>query len=114
MSNSVHRGEIWNVDLDPVVGHEQGGFRPALVVSSDRLHAIPSQLVTIVPITTTDRGIRAHIRVGPPEGGVVAPSVIITEQVRTISRQRLGRRRGTVSAVTLEAVERRLRYFLDL
>ena len=114
MSNSVHRGEVWDVDLDPVVGHEQGGRRPALIVSSDRLHSIPSQLVTIVPITTRDRGIRAHVRVPPPEGGLGAPSVVITEQLRTISRRRLQSRRGSVSLATLAEVERRLRYFLDL
>jgi mRNA interferase MazF len=114
MSDSVHRGEVWDVDLDPAVGHEQGGRRPALIVSSERLHVIPSQLLTIVPITTRDRGIRVHVRLAPPEGGLVAPSVVITEQVRTISRQRLRRRRGSVSLTTLVEVERRLRYFLDL
>ncbi|MGH2557686.1 MAG: type II toxin-antitoxin system PemK/MazF family toxin [Thermomicrobiales bacterium] len=114
MSDYVLRGEVWDVDFDPVVGHAQGGRRPALIVSNDRLHAIPSALVTILPITTRDRGIRAHVRVAPPEGGLTAPTVVITEQVRTISRLRLVRRRGAVSEQALATVERRLRYFLDL
>jgi mRNA interferase MazF len=62
------RGDVWSVALDPVVGHEQGGYRPALVVSSDLLHAIPSQLAIVVPITSRDRGVRAHVAIVPPEG----------------------------------------------
>lgn len=114
MSDYILRGEVWDVDLDPVVGHEQGGRRPALIVSSGRLHTIPSDLVTILPITTRDRGIRVHVRIAPPEGGLTARSVVITEQVRTVSRLRLLRRRGVASEETMSAIERRLRYFLDL
>jgi mRNA interferase MazF len=114
MNEPVRRGEIWDVDLGSDVGHEQGGRRPALVASSDALHSVPSELVTIIPLTTRDRGIRAHVRLAPPEGGLGEPSVILTEHIRTVSRLRLRRRRGVVRNETMAAVEERLHYFLDL
>ena len=89
--------EVWVVDLEPSVGHEQGGVRPTLVISGDRFNRSPAGLVTIAPITGTDRGLIAHVRVDPPEGGLVKTSFIMTDQVRTISRLRLGRRLGMIS-----------------
>jgi mRNA interferase MazF len=106
--------EVWVVDLDPAVGHEQGGVRPALVVSADRFNRTPAGLVTIVPITTTDRGLIAHVRIDPPEGGLVKTSFIMTDQVRTLSRQRLGKRLGVITRATRAEVEVRIRIHLAL
>jgi mRNA interferase MazF len=109
-----YQDEVWIVDLDPAVGHEQGGVRPALVVSSDRFNRSPSGLVTIASVTGTDRGLIAHVRVDPPEGGLVKTSFIMTDQVRTISRLRLGKRLGVISPATRAEVEVRLRIHLAL
>lgn len=114
LTSPVRRGSVWFVNLDPVIGHEQGGHRPALVVSSDHLHVIPSRLAIVIPITTRDRGLRAHIPIAPPEGGLAHPSLAMTEQPRTISVQRLNRRLGSVADATLAEVVDRLRWFLDL
>ena len=108
------RGDVVLVDLDPVVGHEQGGQRPALVVSADAMNRSPAGLVIVAPITGTDRGIPAHVKVSPPEGGLARTSVIMADQVRTISRRRVARRLGAVSASTMGQVEDRLRLVLDL
>ena len=108
------RGEVWRVDLEPVRGHEQGRVRPALIVSNDVLNHGPADLVTIVPMTTKGRPIRSFLRIDPPEGGLVKTSFIICDQVRTISKDRLGRPFGAVAAATLAEVERRLRFLLDL
>lgn len=102
------------VNLDPTIGHEQGGQRPALVVSDDMLNRSPAELVIVVPITGTDRGIPAHVKVAPGEGGLIKASVIMADQVRTISRRRLGRRLGAVSSSTMEQVEGRLRLVMGL
>jgi mRNA interferase MazF len=102
------------LDLDPVVGHEQGGRRPALVVSTDLLHAIPSRLVIVVPISTRERRVRAHVPIQPPEGGLSHPSFAMTEQLRTVSVDRLQRRLGRVEVATIDAVMKRIRWFLDL
>ena len=108
------RGEVWDIDFDPVVGHEQGGRRPGLIVSVDAFNAGPSQLVFAIPITRTQRRVRAHVPVAPPEGRLSAPSVILCDALRSISRQRLRRRRGQVGPTTLTAVDYRLRVLLDL
>jgi mRNA interferase MazF len=114
MTPSPSRGEVWRVDLEPVRGHEQGRVRPALIVSNDVLNHGPSGLVTIVPITTKPRPIRAFLRIDPPEGGLTQISFIICDQVRTISSTRLGKHFGAVSPAILAEVERRLRFLLEL
>jgi mRNA interferase MazF len=99
------RGEIWMLDLEPTVGHEQGGIRPALVVSASRFNRSPAGLVVIAPITTTDRSLVLQIRVDPPEGGLMKPSFIMTDQVRTVSKMRLKQRLGIALPVTMVNVE---------
>jgi len=108
------RGEVWDIDFDPTVGHEQGGRRPGLIVSVDPFNAGPSTLVFAAPMTRTDRGVPAHVPVVPPEGGVSARSLILCDALRSISRQRLVRRRGQVAPATLTAVESWLRLLLRL
>lgn len=108
------RGEVWRVDLEPVRGHEQGRARPVLVVSNDILNHGPAALITIVPITTKGRPLRSYLRIDPPEGALTRTSFIICDQVRTVSKDRLGRRYGRVSLATMTEVERRLSFLLDL
>jgi mRNA interferase MazF len=108
------RGEVWRVDLDPVRGHEQGRIRPALIVSNNILNHGSADLVTVVPVTTKGRPIRSFLRIDPPEGGLAQTSFIICDQVRTISKERLGKFCGVVSAGTLAEVQRRIKFLLDL
>jgi mRNA interferase MazF len=111
---SPARGEIWDVDFNPTVGREQAGRRPALIVSDNALNSGPRGLVVVIPLTSTLRGLPTHIPVTPPEGGLTRPSVIMTEQVRSISKNRLGRRYGAVPPATMDAVGRILRIVLGL
>jgi len=108
------RGDVVMVDLDPTIGHEQGGQRPALVVSDDSLNRSPAGLAIVAPITGTDRGIPAHVRVAAPEGGLAKASVVMVDQIRTISRRRIARRLGAVSQSTMSQVDERLRLVLSL
>ncbi len=108
------RGEVWSVTLDPTRGHEQAGTRPALVVSADGFNHGPAGLVVVIPMTTREKGIPFHVRVAPPEGGLKAVSHIKCEEVRSVSKERLARRLGSVSARTIVAVEFRLRVLLAL
>ena len=59
----MKRGEVWLVQFDPVVGHEQGGPRPALIASSDAWNGPPGNLVTVLPITSKPRKLPSRIRV---------------------------------------------------
>jgi mRNA interferase MazF len=92
---------VWFVDFDPVRGREQGRDRPALVVSSRfHLDLTASQLVSVLPLTTVERPGWMH-RVRITSGGWV-----ITEQIRTVSTDRLRRHAPeiTLSADELDEV----------
>lgn len=101
--------EVWFVDLDPIVGREQAGRRPALVVSVDQIGTGPSGLCIVVPLTTTQRPNPLYIEIAPPEGGVRELCWAMPEMVRSISRRRLVERWETVRPATLEAVLGRIR-----
>ncbi len=108
------RGEVWLADLNPIRGREQAGKRPVLVVSDDRFNQSRAELVIILPITSTDRGIPSHVRIDPPEAGLKNTSFILCEAVRSISKDRLVNYLGSVSSVTMLNVEDRLRILLRL
>jgi mRNA interferase MazF len=108
------RGEIWLAHHEPTVGREQAGTRFVLVVSNDYFNAGPADLVAIVPLTRTDRGLALHVPIAGPEANLTGRGVILCDQPRTIAKVRLIRRRGTVSASTLQEVEARLRLFFAL
>ena len=108
------RGEVWLTMLDPIVGREQAGTRPALIVSDDLFNQSHAELVVVLPITSKSKNVRSHVPVSPPEGGLQVASYIKCEDVRSISIQRFGRRLGKVSAKTMNEVEHRLRIILSL
>ncbi len=94
-------GEIWLVDFDPPTGREQGGVRPALVISNDYFNQLPNGLFLVAPLTTRNRGLRLHIPIAPPEGNLRKPSVIMCDQVKAASEQRMLERWGMVNDETL-------------
>jgi mRNA interferase MazF len=108
------RSDVWRVDFEPDRGHEQGRTRPALIVSNDILNHGPAEMVTVVPITTKARKLRSYLPIDPPEGGLAQASFVICDQVRTVSKQRLTKRYGAVSAAVIVEVEQRLKVLLDL
>jgi len=108
------RGDVWDLNFDPTVGHEQGGSRPALMLSEDIFNEGPADLVVVLPLTRTQRKVRWHVQLAPPEGGLASESYIQCENLRSVSKQRLKRLRGHVSEVTMRQVEDRLRILLGL
>ena len=108
------RGEVWEVDLDPVHGPEQAGTRPAVVVSADRFNRGQAGLVVLLPMTTRDKGIPLHVAVEPSESGLGRRGWIKPEDIRSVSVERLGRRLGSVPATALAAVDDRLRVLLEV
>lgn len=109
------RGEVWLADLNPTRGHEQAGRRPVLIVSTDLYNQGPSGLVFVLPLTRTNRRIPIHIEVRPPEGGLRDTSFILTDAIRSISRERLGDVAwGRVSSETMRQVEDVLRTLMEL
>jgi len=108
-AREARQREIWFVDLDPIIGREQAGRRPALVVSVDQIGTGPSGLCIVVPLTTTQRPNPLYIEIAPPEGGIRERCWAMPEMVRSISRRRLVERWGAVRPATLEAVLGRIR-----
>ena len=85
-----------------------------LVVSVDPFNQSRAELVVVIPITSTLRPIPFHVVVQPPEGGLTNPSALLCEAVRSISKDRLVTRWGTVSPASMSQVEDRLRILLHL
>lgn len=109
------RGEIWTANLSPTRGHEQAGDRPVLVVSTDPFNHSAADLLFVLPLTRTDRGIPFHIEVNPPEGGLGARSFILCDALRSVAKERLGQAPwGRVSPATMGRVEDVLRLLLEL
>jgi len=108
------RKEVWFADLSPTRGHEQAGRRPVLVVSHDVFNRGPAEFAVVLPITSSLKQIRSHVRLDPPEGGLRSPSAIMCEAIRSVSKERLIERFGRVDDVTMGEVDDVLTILLDL
>lgn len=80
--------QLWWVDLGNPIGHEQGGRRPALLVSSATHLRFPIGMALVVPLTSRDRGLDHHVRLASPSCGLDRPSWARTEDIRAISTDR--------------------------
>lgn len=106
---TVHRGEIYYADLNPVVGSEQGGIRPVLILQNEVGNWFGP---TVIVAAMTARGGKAHLPTHVPVGtdsGLRRPSLVLAEQVRTIDKSRLLERVGMLSPEKQEQVDRALR-----
>lgn len=105
----MRRGEIYRVALDPVIGSETGKTRPALILQNDLANR-SSPTVTVIPISSqVGRVYPFQVRIPAGEGGLPRDSKALCEQIRTVSRQRLGQRLGELPPDRL----RRIREALD-
>ena len=111
----MKRGEIYMAGLDPVIGSEQGGRRPVVIIQNNRgnLHA---PTVIAVPLTgsTGKPDLPTHVRIPKGEGGLWRASTALCEQVRTLEKTRLDRRIGMLGAETMRALERALQVSMDI
>ena len=118
MANPVSpkRGEFWLVSLNPIKGHEQAGdSRPCLIISSNGLNDGRMEMVIVLPLTKTDRGFPSHIKIAAKESGLNFDSMVMCEQIRAVSKERLVNRIGSrAPGSVLMAVERALKILLDV
>ena len=105
----MKRGDIYFADLDPVVGSEQGGKRPVLIIQNDLGNRF-SPTVIVLPLTSRQNKtpLPTHVPLIPPQGGIRKASVILCEQVRTLEKSRLGGYLGRLTPEKLAVVERAL------
>lgn len=100
--------------LDPVIGSEQGGNRPVVIIQNNtgNLHA---PTVIAVPVTSSLKpALPTHAFLPAGEGGLWRDSIALCEQVRTLEKTRLGRRLGAVGANAMRGVEKALQVSLDI
>ena len=92
---SIKRGDIYYADLSPVVGSEQGGMRPVLIIQNDvgNRHS-PTVIAAAITSQTSKAKLPTHIELGGKNFGLARDSVVLLEQVRTIDKQRLKEKMG--------------------
>src|SRR6266853_2235154 len=114
--SSPKRGEIWDVNWSPGRGAEQQGMRPALIIQNDRGNGSLSYPLTIVAsMSRTERELPLHVRIAPnEENGLSDFTDVKCEQVMTIEKSRLLRRRGVITNEELTKVDVALRLSLNL
>ena len=103
------------VDLNPVVGTEQTGIRPALVIQIDRAN-VTSPHTIIIPLTTRIREtiLPSHVKIPTGVGGLTEDSILLCEQIRVIDKRRLVRRIGNIEEEDLRKVVIALKVILGL
>ena len=108
----VHRGEVFYADLSPVVGSEQGGVRPVLIVQNEigNRHS-----PTVIAAAITSRLDKArHINIRAADTGLAKDSVVLLEQIRTLDKHRLRERAGQITPEDQKRVDQALDVSLGL
>ena len=86
----IKRGDMFYADLSPVVGSEQGGIRPVLIIQNDTGNKYsPTVIAAAITSQTGKNKLPTHIEIGSDNNGLKSDSVVLTEQVRTIDKTRL-------------------------
>ena len=102
----VKRGDIFYADLSPVIGSEQGGVRPVLVVQNDVGNRYsPTVIVAAVTSQINKAKLPTHIEISGVEYGLSKDSVILLEQIRTIDKKRLKEKIGRLNDDVMDSVD---------
>ena len=112
---SVRRGEIYYADLSPVVGSEQGGVRPVLIVQNDVGNRYsPTVIAAAITSQKEKAKLPTHIEIEAQQCGLARNSVVLLEQIRTIDKQRLLEKVCHLDTDIMEAVNQSLCVSLGL
>ena len=106
MESTVKRGDKYYADLSPVVGSEQGGTRPVLIVQNDtgNRHS-PTVIAAAITSQTGKARLPTHINIPGGSVGLSKDSVILLEQIRTIDKRRLREHRGHLNEKQMSMVD---------
>lgn len=102
---TVHRGEIYYADLSPVVGSEQGGVRPVLIVQNDvgNKHS-PTVIAAAITSQRDKAKLPTHIEVNAAGCGLSRDSVVLLEQIRTLDKKRLKEKMGQLDNTAMNKI----------
>ena len=115
VESTVRRGEIYYADLSPVVGSEQGGVRPVLIVQNDtgNRHS-PTVIAAAITSRTGKAKLPTHIELPGQSCGLPRNSIILLEQIRTLDKRRLKEHMGRLEEVSMNRVDRALQVSFGL
>ena len=120
----MKRGDVYQANLDPVIGSEQGGIRPVVIIQNDRGNRYSPTVIVVAgaaarlasragtagAVTTRRKKpqLPVHVLLTREESGLKEDSIVLTEQVRTLEKTRLTRYLGTVTAQAMKRIDRAL------
>lgn len=106
---TIKRGDIFYADLSPVVGSEQGGIRPVLIIQNDVGNRFsPTVIAAAITSQHSKANLPTHIQLRASGSGLAKDSVVLLEQVRTIDKKRLKERMGCLDAFLMNKVNEAL------
>ena len=105
MEEIIKRGELYYADLSPVVGSEQGGIRPILILQNDIGNKYsPTVIAAAITSKLTKAKLPTHIELNSSEYGLEKDSVVLLEQIRTLDKTRLKEKVSTLSEIKMQEV----------
>lgn len=106
METNIKRGDIYFADLRPVVGSEQGGIRPVLIIQNDmgNRHS-PTVIAAAITSQMNKARLPTHIELSASSYGLTRDSVILLEQIRTIDKRRLLEKMGRLDKTAMDQVD---------
>lgn len=106
---NVKRGDIYYADLSPVVGSEQGGVRPVLIVQNDVGNRFSPTVIAAAITSQSDKAkLPTHITLRAENCGLSKDSIVLMEQIRTIDKRRLKEKMGRLDELSMERVNQAL------
>ncbi len=113
--NNIKRGEVFYADLSPVVGSEQGGVRPVLIVQNDVGNKYSPTVIAAAITSKQDKtNLPTHISLGAQSCGLQRDSIVLLEQVRTIDKKRLREKMGAVDQGAMSRIDEALQISFGL
>lgn len=109
INNFIMRGEIYYADLSPVVGSEQGGMRPVLIIQNNTGNKYsPTVIVAAITSQSLKNQIPTHIGLSTDECGLPKDSTVLLEQVRTLDKSRLKEKVGKLPSRKMKEIDNAL------
>ena len=114
-STTIHRGDIYLADLAPVVGSEQGGIRPVLIIQNDigNQHS-PTVIAAVITGQIKHRYLPTHVLLEAPGCGLLKKSMVMLEQLRTLDKGRLRFQVGHIGTMKMDEVDAALKISVGL
>lgn len=106
---TIMRGDLFYADLSPVIGSEQGGVRPVVIIQNDIGNKFsPTTIVAAITSVKNKSSMPTHVNVGKDVGGLPKDSVILLEQIRTIDKRRLREKIGRMTDSKMKEIDKAL------